>query len=424
MQDSERMKWFREARFGLYFHFGVFSTVGRNEWTFYLDRWNMEEYKSFAKSFTASGFDPKEWARLAVESGAKYGVLTARHHEGFSMYDSQVSEFNSMNYGPQRDFVAEYVEAFRAAGLKVGLYYSLVDWRYKGAWDSVKYPESKEAMVEQAHAQVEELMTRYGKIDLLWYDGPRLYICDYPQEITTHDYWRTDELNAMARRLQPHIIINDRCGRAEDFDTPEGEIVDTRSDRFWESNLPLDPLSWSYVPYSPNKKTAATLVYDMLDIAAGAGNLLLNTGVRPDGTINPDDAQRIRELGDWINTNAEAIYGSTRSVLNEYGSPYGPASAFGRWIGSDDPRIHYYAARSWIGSTFIIPRVDAEINEITFLATGEAVQFSRGSYGRIVLENLPETIPYPYATVFKVSFKEAPKTYELPPIEEIIGGTL
>lgn len=417
MNCEERLKWFRDSRFGMFLHWGLYSLLGRNEWAFRLDCYSVKEYAKLAEQFVPERFDADKWASVAAEAGMKYMVLTTRHHDGFCLYDSKVSDFTSVKSAAKRDFVAEYVNACRKAGLKVGLYYSLMDWRYRGCFDPEKYPESANAMIQQAHDQVRELLTEYGKIDLLWYDGENLP--DYRlqdkelQRALSRSLWKSEELNAMARSLQPHIIINNRNGTEGDFVTPEKRIEAARDGLMWESCLTLNPLSWSHVPYSSCTKSAAQIVRDMIEIAAGGGNLLLNTGPKPDGSLNPEEEVKILEAGGWIKRNAEAIYGSRPSALDS--DAHGPSGCLGRWIGSDDPTVHYLAALGWYGSEFWSVRVDGEIESVTALATGKPIDFRREKHGRLILQNLPSAPIDPYATVFRVQFSAPPRILELPP---------
>ncbi len=201
----------------------------------------------------------------------RYMVLTARHHDGFCLYDSRVSDFTSVQCAAKRDIVEEYVAACRDAGVKVGLYYSLGDWPYRGCWDPIRYPESSAVMVAQAHAQLEELMTQYGKIDLLWYDGAG----GWQQAIPPAELWRSAELNAQVRRWQPGIVLNDNAGVTADYATQENRTdAPADAEHPWECCMEMDSISWGNIPYSPNLRTAAQLVVDLVEVAAGAGNLL------------------------------------------------------------------------------------------------------------------------------------------------------
>ena len=182
--------------------------------------------------------------------------------------------------------MAEYVKACRKAGLKVGFYYSLLDWRFPGYWEPDKYPESAEAMVRQAHDQVRELLTQYGKIDVLWYDGGWLRNTFPPQIDLMIPFWRSKKLNAMARRLQPHILINNRSGTQEDLDTPEQHVTASAKGRGWESCMTIgDHVGWGYVKNNPNFKTTPQLLQYLVQAASGEGNYLLNIGPKPDGSV-------------------------------------------------------------------------------------------------------------------------------------------
>ncbi|ULL15386.1 alpha-L-fucosidase [Paenibacillus sp. H1-7] len=408
MTEQERMQWFRDAKLGLFIHWGPYSLLGRCEWAFRLDGYKVKEYEKVAEGFTGDGFDADQWCAMAVKAGMKYIVLTARHHDGYCLFDSKVSHNTSVKGTPKRDFIREYTDAARRAGLKVGLYYSLVDWRYKGAWDHDRYPESVAAMVQQAHEQVRELMTDYGRIDLLWYDGAQVTTWEWKEHEDIAEFWRARELNAMVRGLQPHIVINNRSGTVEDYVTPERKIEASKEGLPWESCLSICPLSWSYVPDSPNRKTAAAIIRDLIEIAAGGGNLLLNTGPKPDGSMNETEIGSILEAGDWVKRNAEMVYHARRSPLNEFG-PHGPNGCLGRWIGSDDPRVHYLAAIGWSGREFWSVRIEGKVESVTIVGSGESVAYRQEGFGRLILQDLPDMPSEPHFTVFKVTFAEPPK---------------
>jgi len=155
----------------MFLHCGLYTLLGRNEWAFNREWYTLDEYSRLADEFNPRNYNPREWARIAKQAGMKHMVLTSRHHDGFCLFDSQVSDYTAVKTAAKQDLFGEYVEACRDTGLKVGVYYSLVDWHFKGAWDPEKYPNLAQAMVEQAHNQVREILANYGRIDLLWYDG-------------------------------------------------------------------------------------------------------------------------------------------------------------------------------------------------------------------------------------------------------------
>jgi len=299
------MDWFNEARFGMFLHFGVYSLIGRGEWAVNRERIPFEEYEEYAKKFNPVNYNPREWAKIAKKAGMKYMVLTTRHHDGFALFDSKVNKFNSVNYGPKRDLVKEYVEAVRAEGLKVGLYYSPANWYhpdYPGAyyrdWARVwENEEQKKRYVEYYTAEIRELMTNYGKIDLLWYDGCAPH--DLDGAIT----------NEMVRRLQPGILLNKRLDPTGDFACSEQKIVKPDEKSLWEACITMND-AWAYCYDDNNYKSLLDLVKILATTAAGGGNLLLNVGPKPDGTLPEQAIERLEKIGEWMSVNGEAIYNS------------------------------------------------------------------------------------------------------------------
>jgi alpha-L-fucosidase len=248
----------------------------------------VDEYQSTAATFDPTAYDPREWARLAREAGAEYAVLTAKHHDGYAMFRTGLSDFSIKGSGLDRDIVGEFVEAFRNADLRVGLYFSLADWHhpdYPPFTDADRpyippnwprpTPEQWGRYTEFLFGQVRELLTNYGRIDLLWFDG---------QWERTPDQWRAAELGAMARKLQPYIVINDRLPGAGDYDTPEQFVPSVAPERPWEVCLTMND-SWGYNPPDTSYKSSQNLV--RRSGVAGKGGRLLNLSPRGDGTLAP-----------------------------------------------------------------------------------------------------------------------------------------
>jgi alpha-L-fucosidase len=392
----ERMAWFHEARFGLFIHWGLYSLLGRGEWAMLEERIPAAEYAKLADRFKPKSFDAFAWAEMAVQAGAKYAVLTTRHHDGFCLYDSEVADFTSVKTAAKRDFVAEYVDAFRRAGLKVGFYYSLLDWRFPGYWNPRKHRESADAMIEQYHAQVRELMTNYGKIDVLWYDG---HWIDGVKNVGR--FWRAREINAWVREKQPHILINNRSGVDEDLDTPEQHVTASKPGRGWESCMTMgDSCGWGYIRDNPNMKSETQLLQHLVTAAAGEGNFLLNVGPKPDGTVRKSERRRLKSIGKWLRTNGEAIYGSQRCALKN--------GMIGLW--TSNGRTAYLCVFRWPGREAVIPLVGSKVRSATLLATGEPVEHRVEHNGRLVLSGLPKKPPHPSVSVVKVEFGGRLKT--------------
>jgi len=406
---AERMKWFHQARFGMFIHFGLYSLLERGEWVMFQERIPADRYARLADRFRAHKFDPSAWAGLAAEAGMKYMLLTTRHHDGYCLYDSQVSDFTSVKTAARRDFVAEYVQACRREGLKVGLYYSLLDWRFPGYFEPDKHPESAAAMVQQAHDQVRELMSNYGKIDVLWYDGAWLgggITAMTEAEIVT--FWQSKKLNAMARRLQPHILINNRAGVKEDLDTPEQEVTASRRGRGWEACMTMgDFCGWGYIRNNPNMKSVVQLLQHLVTAAAGEGNFVLNVGPRGDGSIDRREVSRLREIGKWLRTNGEAIYNSQRFVLS---GMTGPGSVdwnmLGLWTAKGNAA--YLHVFRWPGEEAVLPLIKGRAVSATVLQTGQTAKIRQEHNGRLVIYALPKKPPHPCVTVIKIKFAEKP----------------
>lgn len=296
---SERTRWFAEARFGMFIHWGLYSVLGHGEWAFNREGYSWREYRKLAEGFTASHYDPHEWARVARDAGMRYVVLTTKHHEGFCLWNSRLCRFNAVNSAARRDLLAEYVEAVREAGLKVGLYYSLGDWYHPDwarGWQGDQ--SARDRFMDYTHGLVRELMSNYGKIDILWYDLPQCYGVNE---------WRSVELNAMARSLQPHILINNRAMTTEDFATPEQHVAASAPGRLWESNMTLND-SWGYCPGDRRYKSPREVAMTLANVASGAGNLLLNVGPDGEGRIPALSRRILGQVGQWLRANGESIY--------------------------------------------------------------------------------------------------------------------
>jgi len=210
---DKRMKWWRNARYGMFVHYGLHSVVGRHEWLQALEHVPVKEYEKLAKQFKPKPDAPREWAKLAKKAGMKYMVLTTRHHEGFSLWNSKANPYNSYNLCGQRDLVQEFVDACREFNLKIGFYSSLMDWHHPDGWECVNNRDARIRFNDYIEAINTELLTQYGKIDILWYD--------VAQPLKSWEAWNSVEMNQRLRKLQPGIIINNRSWLDEDFGTPE-----------------------------------------------------------------------------------------------------------------------------------------------------------------------------------------------------------
>ena len=372
---EKRLKWFHEARFGMFIHWGLYAIPARGEWVMHVEQIPPDEYALLAQQFNPKKFDADSWVALAKRAGMKYMVLTTRHHDGFCLFDSKVSNFTSVKTAARRDFVAEYVKAARRGGMKVGFYYSLLDWRWPAYFAGPeKDPRGWAKFVKYVHAQVRELCTQYGKIDVLWYDG------GWPYDA---EAWQSRKLNALVRKLQPQIIINNRSQLPEDIDTPEQHVSASAAGRAWESCMTIgDSCGWGYIRHNPNMKTATQLIQHLVTATAGAGNYLLNVGPRPDGTIQREFVTRLEQIGDWMKVHGESIYGSERC-------PFG-----GGMIGTTTGKGNtaYLHAFRWPGEEACIAGVRRKVKSARVLATKQRAQVEQKGE-RLFIRGLPKNPP-------------------------------
>lgn len=406
---DRRMKWWREARFGMFIHYGLYSQVGRNEWVMSLENYPISEYEKLADTFQPKSGAPREWAELAKKAGMKYMVMTTRHHEGFSLWDSKVNPYNSVNYGPKRDIVKEFVDACREFDLKIGFYSSLMDWHHPDGWKCAFDSEARKRFTNYITELNRELLTQYGKIDILWYD------VSAPME--SWEGWNSLERNQMVRELQPDIIINNRSRLDEDFGTPEGHV--TAENRDWEACMTFNGISWGYVnseqaaPYSYN----AQRIIKMLNTAtAGSGNLLLNIGPMPDGSVPEESVKPLTEVGEWLKENGKAVYGKKLK------SPYDAAN--GVCGSSWDGKLVYLWNWIWPeGGQMAIGGFMTSVKSVRMAKDGTSIDFEQKGH-RIILKNLPKSSPDKITgiAVLELEFEETPEFNRASYYPQLHGG--
>ena len=409
---DERMSWFREARFGMFIHYGLYSELGTGEWAQANENYTIGEYEALAARFAPKEGCAREWCELAKKSGAKYAVLTTRHHEGFSLWDSKANPYNSMNYCG-RDLVREFCEACREFGLKIGLYTSLMDWHHPDGWTCAGDPAARARFLEYIEALNTELLTNYGKIDVLWYDVS----CP----MASHEGWDSVGRNARLRELQPHIIINNRSNLPEDFDTPEQAI--RASARDWEACMTLTRLGWGYIDEEqslPFMISAKQIVRDLHMCTCGGGNLLLNISPEPDGSVPPRARERMEAVGAWLAVNGEAVYGKKFRT-----GPVYSANTLTAVSGDEDCKTLYLWNWVWPknGELRFGGYIDAPAR-VSYLATGEKIDFTHDGH-RIILRGLPAEVPDKTlgVTVLKMEFEKAPRHIFRSYYPQMHGGT-
>ena len=398
---AQRMAWWHQAKFGMFIHWGLYSVIGQHEWAKEVEGVPIPQYELLAKHFHPKPNAARDWARLAKQAGQKYMVMTSKHHEGFCHWDTQLTDYCAPKQGPGRDLVREFVEAARAEGLRVGFYYSLMDWHHPDGVICKTDPAARRRFVEYTHGLVRELMTNYGKIDVLWYD------VDWPLSAAE---WESERMNKMVFELQPEIIVNNRNGLEGDFSTPEQEIRASQSGRAWETCMTLND-SWGFNRFDDAWKSPKTIVSNLATCARGGGNYLLNIGPKPDGSIPEESVACLEAVGRWLQTNGKAIYetdritagwntnanytrrGNTLYIHQQFWPGHTPAA---EWLAFYQPE-----------AVIAIGGLQAKAKSARLLKTGQPVPFTQDD-STLRLTNLPLIAPDQPATVIEVECDAEP----------------
>jgi alpha-L-fucosidase len=385
----EDMTWWREAKFGMFIHWGLYSILGRGEWVMHNEKIPAGEYAKLAHKFNPRKFNADEWARSARRAGMQYMVLVARHHDGFALWDSAASHgaFDSVRSAARRDFVKEYVAGCRRANLRVGLYYSPMDWRFPSYFRPKELPEDAALMKAQCHGQVEELMSRYGPIDVLWYDGA--WLAHTGTDADAAWLWDPLQLNRRVRQLQPKVVVSPRSGWIGDFQTNEGShAIDGSIVPFpWEKCLNLNDVAWGFTE-KQRMLTVDYIVRMVVNVVTRGGNVLLNVGPDPDGVIPEAHVARLAEIGDWMASHAEAIYHTRPGPLAPVDGVYGSTHRANRV---------YVHLLCWPESGQLkLPALKNRIRRALVLG-GEDVRFTQDEHGISV--SVQESAREPIVTV-------------------------
>jgi alpha-L-fucosidase len=338
-QKEARMRWWTEARFGMFIHWGLYAQPARHEWVKKYERITDEDYRKYFDLFNPDLYEPQEWARMAKAAGMKYGVITSKHHEGFCLFDSKFTDYKATNTPASRDLIRPWVDAFRNEGLKVGFYYSLIDWHHPSYTIDRNHPQSAKTDEEYARLnqgrdmavyrrylkdQVRELLTNYGKIDIIWLDF------SFPgQNGKGRGDWDSENLLKLVRELQPGIIVNDRLDLLDveggwDFRSPEQfkprDWVTMNGVRVpWETCQTFSG-SWGYYRDEATWKDTKQLLVLLIETVSKGGNLLLNVGPTARGTFDDRARDRLQSMGRWMQVNSRSIYGCTQAP-DEFKAP-------------------------------------------------------------------------------------------------------
>src|SRR5437660_11266467 len=374
-----RMKWWHEARFGMFIHWGLYSVLGRHEWVMENEGIPVSEYAPLVKKFQPMPHAARAWAKLAKQAGQKYMVMTTKHHEGFCNFNTKLTDYCAPKQGPGRDLVAEYVEAARSEGLRVGFYYSLMDWHHPDGARCAQDEDARKRFVEYTHGLIRELMTNYGKVDVLWYDvsGP----------LDAHQ-GESERMNKMVFELQPDIIVNNRNKLPGDFSTPEQHITAETNGRAWETCMTLND-SWGYQRGDDAWKPRKQVIQNRIACSRGTGNYLLNIGPKPDGTIPEESVRILSEVGQWMNRNGQSIYGSDLCQVRR--SNYASFTRKGNTL--------YMHVHFWPGETVAISGLMTGVKSARLLALDKKVQVQQDKF-RVRFTGLPAEAPdHPVTTI-------------------------
>ncbi|MDR1540288.1 MAG: alpha-L-fucosidase [Clostridiales bacterium] len=425
---ASKTDWFTESRFGMFIHWGLYAIPARGEWVRSVERISVERYRQFFEEFNPESYDPRKWAKAAKNAGMKYAILTAKHHDGFCLFDSALTSYKSTNTPCGRDLVREYLEAFRAEGLKAGLYYSLLDWHHE---DYPHYGDANHPMrdnesfkgvshnfsryLDYMHGQVEELCTNYGRLDLLWFDFSYGSLCG--------EAWKATELVRMIRRHQPNVLIDNRLEvsgsgfgslatkkpseYSGDFVSPEqiippkGICREDGEPIIWEACVTMNN-HWGYCQMDKHFKPADMIVKKLVECVSKGGNLLLNVGPDAKGNIPDESLAILDSVGCWMSKNSGSVYGCGVSGLAK--------PEFGR-ITRNGAKIYYHVTENHIGFIPLEGLSKDQIKSVRLLETGSELQIASGW----ITDNYPDMafvsfgdsplLPNPIDTVIEVELK-------------------
>lgn len=404
------MQWFADAKLGIFIHIGIYSVNGIDEsWSFYNRKISHSEYMKQLKGFTLNKYDPAQWADIIQESGARYSVITTKHHDGVAMYPTRAGKLSSVASTPaKRDVIGPFFEELRKRGLKTGAYFSLIDWSHPDypefLKDSVKYKLASDygrwnRFRTFTQSQIVELGQLYNP-DILWFDG------DWEHSA---EQWESEKIRSLVLSRNPQAIINGRLQGWGDYVTPEQNVpVSTPAYPWWELCMTTNN-NWGFQPQDANWKTPFEIITIFIDAVSHGGNLLLDMGPKADGTIPDEQIHVLRELGSWNKRNGEAIFGTVAGIPP--GHFPGPTT-----LSKDSTTLFLFLPGKTSGQV-VIKGLDNQIQEITMLGAGTKLthkivgKISWSHVPGLVYINVPAEGQDPYVTVLKVQLDKKVKLY-------------
>ncbi|WP_372757407.1 alpha-L-fucosidase [Mariniflexile sp.] len=424
--DEERMAWWEEARFGMFIHWGIYTVpagfykgeaqTNSAEWIMNKGKIPIAEYEKFAKEFNPTKFNAKEFVALAKLAGMKYMVITAKHHDGFSMFDSKATDYNIVDATPfKRDVLKELAKECQEQGIKFGFYYSQAqDWHHPGGlgntWDKdLKRVSSDEYVYEKALPEVKQLLTEYGPIAIFWWDTPRAMTKSV-----------VDSLHHITTALQPRIITNDRLGDDYPGDHKTFERNGPRYQpeaKYWELCKPISG-SWGYRSDDNNFNSVQTLIRDLINQSSKGGNFLLNVSPTHEGTLRSEATDRLKAIGTWMNKNSEAIYGTQAS-------PTSTEPSWGRITMKtiDDKGLLYLHVFDWEDGASLPIRLNNNV-EACYLLTDKARTFKTSAFEDGIQVHLTGEAPDAVVSVIVLKLKEMPNALPQKPLGQDETGVV
>lgn len=362
---EERLAWFKDAKLGIFIHWGIYAVNGIDEsWSFYNNYISYPDYMKQLNGFTANKYNPKKWAKLIKESGAKYTVITTKHHDGVALWNSKFGELNTVKKTPaKKDVLTPFVKAVKKQGLKVGLYYSLLDWSHPDypyfTKTKIRYksdPKKWEAFTKYNFGQIEEL-TAYNP-DLYWFDG------DWEHSA---EKWKAKEIRSLLLSKNPNTIINSRLQGYGDYATPEqGVPIRKPASTFWELCMTMNN-SWGFQPNDTNYKTTNQIIRILVDCISMGGNLLLDIAPKANGEIPKEQVQILKGLGRWTKKHEKAIYGTRAGIPKEYFNGYTALSK--------DKTILYLYVDNKPNGPLLIKGLKNKVNRIWVVGNGTKLSY-------------------------------------------------
>lgn len=417
-EKQKQIEWFKNAKFGMFIHWGVYSMVGYHEWARDWLQIPLGDYQYYVDNFNPVAFNPDDWVDLALEAGMKYLVITSKHHDGFCIFDSRLTEYDIMHSHYSKDALKMLSESCRKKGFMFGFYYSIMDWHHpdyipRRPWEKDR-PENNADLnkyIQYMKGQLQELIEHYNPA-ILWFDGAWEH---------TREELHSAEVEDLIMGLKPDLLFNDRLhsrvkGEREkgDFGTPENYVPATGiknldgSDRIWEACYTMGYNSWGYNPYETEFHSTAELIRMIIETVSKGGNLLLNVGPTPEGTIPPEFAERLKGIGRWMKINRESIYGTTASCFDKL--PF-----FGRCTVKGN--MLYLHVMGWPQNHILkIPGLKTAIKNVYLLAEpGKSLPFEKKENDYYI--TLPERAPDNIASVIAVRLSGAPEVeqYDIKP---------